>query len=155
MQEGIDLCKKNILDFLEDARLLIERGRLNHAFVSVEFAIEELGKIVMLKEALTSSDAEPVLVEEDVFRKHRGKSKKAWTVLDSKFRAIYDEGHFNDEYFDFRDFFTDTKASHETRLQCAFVDFDESGSKWHIGRDIKETLLVNLIKHMEEKLRQI
>jgi hypothetical protein len=42
---------KNILGFLEDAKLVIKVGRLSYAFVSVEFAIEELGKII-IREAI-------------------------------------------------------------------------------------------------------
>lgn len=46
MQQGIDLCRINVADFLEDAKLVIAENRLNHAYVSVQFAIEELGKLV-------------------------------------------------------------------------------------------------------------
>jgi len=151
MKEGIELCKDNILAFLRDARLIIEEGRLNHAYVSVEFAIEELGKIVMLKEALNSSKDDPVLVKDRIFRSHIGKPEKAFTVLDFKFKTIY-KGIFNDKIFNPRTFNTGTTVSHRTRLECAFVDFNRT---WHIGKRIKENLLVDLIKHIEEKLPHV
>lgn len=82
MQEGISLCKANVSDFLKDARLIIAEKRLNHAYVIVEFAIEELGKAVMLSEALKKSKSDPVIVEGRVFTSHKDKDDKAWTVLD-------------------------------------------------------------------------
>ena len=144
--EGIELCKKNALDYLQDAKLIIEEKRFNHAYVSVQFAIEELGKIIMLREALKESVEDPILVKESVFKSHKGKSEKAWSFLDPKYKTIFDEGDFDDEDFHPRDFHTNTKASHSTRLDCAFVDF-ESG--WYVGRDIKEELLTKLVKYVE------
>lgn len=154
MQEGIDLCKKNALVFLKDAKLVIKYERLCHALVSVEFAIEEIGKIVMLQEALKNSNQDPVPVEEKVFRSHKDKSDNAWTVLDPKFKVVF-EGDFDGEAFEWKDFLTDTKASHKTRLECAFVDFDESRKIWHLGRDMDESRLIALIKHIEARLPQI
>jgi hypothetical protein len=37
--QGIELCKKNIADYLDDARTIISKGRLPHAFLSVQLAI--------------------------------------------------------------------------------------------------------------------
>jgi AbiV family abortive infection protein len=150
IQEGIDLCKTNIIDFLNDAKLMIAEKRLNHAYVSIEFAIEEFGKAIMLRESLESSTTDPVIVRDSVFKSHKGKSEKAWSVLDSKFKTIYDEGYFDEAFFDFKYFETNTKASHDTRLQCAFVDYD--GHRWFIGRNIKEKLLNELINHIESKI---
>jgi len=152
MNEGIKACERNVLDFLQDAKLVIEKGRLNHAYVSVQFAIEELGKLVILKDAFNTSKSDNILVEETVFKSHKGKSDKAWTVLDPTLRKIYD-GVFNDDVFNHDIFETDTKAEYETRLDCAFVDF-RAGS-WHIGRNINRDLLIGLVNHIEEKLHKI
>ena len=152
-QDGIDLCKRNIRDFLTDAQLIIAQGRLNHAYIMVEFAIEELGKIVMLKEAFSSDLNDPVTVEGDVFGTHKGKSEKAWTVLDINCRTIFDEGLFDHELFDPDLFDTDTLASHKTRLNCAFVDF--KGDCWTLGERIKQELLEKLINHINEAIRKI
>ena len=155
MQEGIELCKRNIADYLRDARLIIEKGRLNHAYVSVQLSIEELGKIRMLKEALSDDNRskEVIPVKKSVFTSHRGKSEKAWKFLDPKFRRIFGEVGFEDTGeggFDPRGFETITTAGHQTRLQCAFVDFKLN--KWVLGRKIEETRLTALIKHIEERL---
>lgn len=149
MEEGFDLCRKNVLDYLQDARLIIGEGRLNHALVSVQFSIEELGKIRMLREALNKSAQGNVLVKESVFKSHKGKSETAWEFLDVKFRTIF-EGDFDETDFSHRDFLTDTKASHETRLECAFVGFD--GNEWFLGREIDKTLLLEIIQHIKDKL---
>jgi AbiV family abortive infection protein len=153
IQEGIDLCKSNVVDFLKDAKLIIAEKRLNHAYVMVEFAIEEFGKAILLKEALEQNKSDPIIVKESVFKSHKQKDEKAWNVLDSKYKTIYDEGDFDDDGFDYKDFVTDTKAGHETRLHCAFVDF--CYGNWYLGRNIKENLLNDLIKHIEDKLSRI
>src|SRR3990170_1874159 len=139
MQDGIALCKSNAIDFLKDAKLILSDGRLNHAYVLVEYSIEEFGKAVILKEALEASKSDPITVEERVFTSHKGKSEKAWTMLDINYRTIFDEGLFDRELFDPDIFDTDTLASHNTRLNCAFVDFN--GDCWVLGERIKQELL--------------
>jgi len=140
------------MDFLRDATTIIEEGRLNHAYVSVEFAIEELGKIVMLKEALNSSKDDPILVGERVFKSHKGKPEKTFTVLDPEFKTIYG-GLFDPNIFDPSIFDTaTTKVSHRTRLKCAFVDYN---GDWHIGQPIDKNRLIALINHIKEKLPQV
>ena len=46
MQEGIEKCKGNVADYLKDACIIAETGRLYHAIISIEFALEEFGKIL-------------------------------------------------------------------------------------------------------------
>jgi AbiV family abortive infection protein len=153
MQNGIDLCKQNIYDFLNDARSIVAQGRLNHAYILVEFAIEEFGKIVMLKEALKSGIGDLVAVNEDVFTKHNQKSEKAWTVLDSKYRTIFDEGCWEEGVWERGVFQQNTEASHKTRCECAFVDF--TGSQWILGQDIKKDLLQDLIAHIGNMTKKV
>jgi AbiV family abortive infection protein len=151
IQLGIERCKTNINDFLKDALLILDDKRLNHAYVLVEFAIEELGKALFLKDALASG-SDPVLVDDRVFRSHWSKDEKAWTFLDQRYKTIF-EGDFDSQDFDYRDFVTETTASHETRLHCAFVDYYED--EWFLGRDINEELLLALINHIEAKVATI
>jgi len=151
MQQGIDVCKRNITDFLADAKLIMDDGRINHAYVMVEFAIEELGKIIMIKEAYNSDLNDPFRVKGEVFGDHKGKSEKAWEVLDKKYRLIFDEGVFEEGVCERGIAAENTEASHKTRCECAFVDF--AGSIWIVGRDIKKDLLQNLIAHIEQTLK--
>jgi AbiV family abortive infection protein len=153
MQDGINLCKQNVTQFLDDSRLVIAQGRLNHAYILVQLGIEELGKIVILNEATDSATTDSIEVDASVFTSHNKKSEKAWNVLDTKYRLIFDEGNWKEG---FRKSGTSTHitfASHETRLQCAFVNFD--GQQWTQGCNIKENSLQNLISHIEEKIKVI
>ncbi len=152
MQIGIELCKKNITKFLDDARLIAVQGRLSHAYVPVELAIEEFGKIVMLKEALESAN-DPIEVDDAIFTKHNQKSEKAWTVLDTKYRLIFDEGHWEEGFRKRRESTHITFASHRTRCECAFVDF--VGGQWTCGCSIKRERLQDLISHIEEKVKAV
>ena len=47
--EGVDLCLENASRFCSDANLLIEKASYEHALGLCVFAIEELGKAVLLK----------------------------------------------------------------------------------------------------------
>jgi len=155
MPEGIELCKQNIVNFLSEAQLILATGRVNHAYVMVEFAIEELGKIQMLKEALKLQTIDPVIVKGKVFSSHEGKSEKAWAeVLDRKYRLLFDEGlSFSKRFFERGLFVENTEASHRTRCECAFVDF--SANRWIPGCDIKKELLQSQIDHIREKLQKV
>ena len=151
MQAGIDLCKKNITDFLEDAKLIIHEERLSHAYISVQFALEELGKILVFRNKLEIDQNDPLrITKKEAFQSHKRKTEKVWEFLDPKFKKIFDEGFFDRAFFEKGFFQTDTYAEYETRLDCAFVDY--YAGNWHVGRDIKKELLVKLISHIEEKL---
>lgn len=154
MTTGIDLCKENILDFLEDAKLIIGAGRLNHAYVSVQFALEEVGKILIFRDKIKNDPSDPLrITKREAFQSHQGKAEKAWTVLDPIFKTIFDEGGFQVGAFQKGAFQMDTYADHETRLDCAFVDY--YSGQWQLGRDIKKELLVKLINHIEKKLPDV
>jgi AbiV family abortive infection protein len=153
MPEGIALCKQNILDFLSDARLIIAENRLSHAYVSVQFALEELGKILIFRDKLNRDKSDPLVIKQkEAFRFHPSKTERVWTFLDPEFRTIFDEGVFEDGMVEKGLAVMNTYAEYQTRLDCAFVDFYTL--RWQIGRDIKKDLLVNLINHIEEKLPQ-
>ena len=149
--EAIDLCKANITQFLKDAKLLIDNSTLSHAYISVQFAIEELGKILIIREKLAKDTSDPLIIKhEEAFKSHKGKTEKAIQFLGNEFSKIYDEGFWQDEFFEKGFFKQNTYANHETRCDCAFVDY--YASRWRIGRDIKKDLLIKLIKRIEEKL---
>jgi AbiV family abortive infection protein len=147
IQEGIELCKSNIRDYLKDARLIILEGRLNHAYIFVQLAIEEFGKTVMLKEALQSATSDPILVSHTVFDSHKNKPEKAFTILDPKVRRIH-QGGYGTGFA--RGFDISTEVEHNTRLDCAFVDFD--GNYWFRGRTIDKNKLEALIQNIENSL---
>jgi AbiV family abortive infection protein len=147
IQTGIDLCKSNIRDYLKDARLIISEGRLNHAYIFVQLAIEEFGKIVMLKEALESATTDPISVNHKVFDSHKHKTEKAFTLLDSRLREIH-RGSFGEGFG--KGFDISTEVEHETRLDCAFVAFDEN--YWFLGRTVDREKPELLIQNIEDNI---
>lgn len=149
--KGIELCKENILDFLKDARLIIAEGRLSHAYISVQFALEEFGKILIFRDKLKNDAADPLVIKQkEAFSSHQSKTERVWKFLDPKFRTIFDEGLFADGIVVKGMCVENTYAEYQTRLDCAFVDYYTL--RWQFGRDIKKELLMNLINHIEEKL---
>ena len=154
MQEGIDLCKKNITDYLQEAELFISQGRLNHATILVEFAVEEFGKMLIIKRAFALDLNDPFTMRGKKFYDHGQKSKKAWTVLDKKFRTLFDEGIcLPNTVFEHGLAVENTQANHDTRCWCAFVDF--CSGRWLLGCDIKEGYLKNLVEEIKDKLLKL
>jgi AbiV family abortive infection protein len=153
MPKGIELCKRNALDFLKDARVIIAENRVSHAYISVQFAIEELGKILIFRDKISGDRSDPLVIKKnEAFGSHSNKTARAWQFLDPKFKTIFDEGFVERGIFVKGLAMEYTYAEYETRLDCAFVDY--YALRWQIGRDIKKELLLNLIDHVETKLPQ-
>lgn len=149
MQEGIDLCKKNILDYLQDARAIAKEKRLHHATISAEFAIEELGKILLLKQSL-ENNSDPVEIDGEKFCSHRYKANEAWDkILDPQYRLLFEE-RWDDEMWNTGRWNGKREIDDTTRLECSFVDFIDN--HWVIGKRINEELFQDFIFHFEEKL---
>jgi AbiV family abortive infection protein len=163
MQDGINLCKENIFAFLETAEKLANFGNLNHAAINIEFAIEEFGKILMLKDEFAKGD-DQVQVSNNVFKYHPTKSKRAWKeadadALDVSYRMI-SEGGFerseNGKQGFPRAFSQVIYISHYIRLECAFVDFDENEKDWFLGHpQLVKNRIQELIEHIRQKTANI
>jgi len=130
IQKVIEACRVNAQGFLDDARMIISKGRFGHAYVVVQLAIEELGKIVLLKERRAETAKRAGVWEISINRKkerenHKFKAQKAWTLLDTSLRVLH-KGAFDKGFG--RRFDVDTIASHTTRLECAYVDIDEDSN---------------------------
>jgi AbiV family abortive infection protein len=151
MPEGIDLCKANITEFLKDAKFLIDNSTLSHAYISVQYAMEELGKIRLFRDKLKNDANDSLVIKyEEAFKSHEGKTEKALEFLGKGFERVFDEGVWEKGIWEKGIWVEDTYVEHETRLDCAFVDF--YAGNWQVGRDIKKELLVKLINRIEEKL---
>jgi AbiV family abortive infection protein len=94
--KGIDLCKKNVNDFLDTAEILNKANRTLHAFIAAEFALEEFGKIQILKEVFEKNNSDPVEVNGHYFRSHPDKEEKAWEELDPEYKIIKSGGFEED-----------------------------------------------------------
>jgi AbiV family abortive infection protein len=142
MQDGIDLCRKNVNDFLDTAEILNKAHRTLHAFIAAEFALEEFGKIQILKEAFEKSSSDPVVVNGYYLKRHPDKEEKAWEELDPEYKTIksggFEEGFEGEHGIGFE---KETTTGHPTRKDVAFVDFDENLGVWHVGREIDPILL--------------
>lgn len=158
VQKGVELCKKNVADYLDDARTIISKGRLCHAYLSVQLAIEELGKAVILREEYQKSGSEPILVDAAVFGKdggrgHKMKAAKAWEMLDPALKTLH-VGGFEKGFSEFG-FDVDTEASHHSRLKCAYVDFIEEEQLWWVGETLDELKVLTLIDNINEALKKL
>ena len=153
MSEGIDLCKANITRFLKDGRLLIDNSTLSHAYISIQYAIEELGKILIFRDKLSNDKSDPLIITyEEAFKSHYGKTEKALYFLGKGFERVFDEGVFERGVVEKGIAQEDTYVEHETRLDCAFVDY--YALMWQNGREFKKELLIKLIERIEQKLPQ-
>ncbi len=153
MPEGIELCKTNITQFLKDARLLVDNSTLSHAYISAQYALEELGKILIFREKFAKDNSDPLTITyEEAFKSHQGKTEKALQFLGNEYEKakVFDEAVFEEGIVEKGVAVEYTFVRHETRLDCAFVDY--YGLRWQNGRDMKKDLLIKLIERIEEKL---
>lgn len=154
MQEGIDKCKCNITDYLSETELLMSQGKLNHAVILVEFAIEEFGKILVIKRAFDLDSNDPIRISAKKFYDHERKTKKAWTVLNKSYQILFDEGIcLPNTVFERGVAVEYTIADHDGRLRSAFVDY--CSGQWLLGVDVKEAYLKNLIAHIRDELLKL
>jgi hypothetical protein len=155
IQQGIEFCKGNILNFLESAEILNKADRTIHASILVDFALEEYGKTMVLEDVLKQHH-DPVIIDRGEFINHTKKEQKVWTRLDPKYRKIKVGGFEKDfESFHGYGFGSEIVTSHITCIECAFVDFDESQSLWHVGLPVKTRDLQNLIEYLKEETKKI
>lgn len=154
MQEGIDKCKGNIVDYLKDACIIAETGRLYHAIISLEFALEEFGKILLLKETLDKDKSNALKIDGNEFCNHNRKAEKALKILDptQKYRVLF-ETVFKRGVFAADMWKGETVIGDRTRLDCAFVDF--LNNNWTLGRNIKPAYFQDLVTLIEQGLEKV
>ena len=120
MREGITRSLKKCEEHLRGAEVLTSNGCLNAAVVLVEFALEEFGRAIELRDRLNAGSTQ---VELRLFRDHDLKYDKAWTILNQDLKKIY-EGTFDPAIFDPHIFDTQAETiSPRTRLDAAFVNY--------------------------------
>lgn len=127
MPEGISLCKTNIANFLKDARLLIDNSTLSHVYISVQFAIEELGKILIFRNKLEIDASDPLVIKrEEAFKFHKDKTEKALEFLGKGYKRVFDEGVWDIGIWDKGMWDAETLVEHETRLPIGSVVCEKS-----------------------------
>ena len=151
IQDGIDKCKSNIDDYLKDAALISKNDKLYHALISLEFGLEEFGKLLLIKKTRDNSLSDPLEIDNNIFCDHDAKVKMALDILDpaEKYRTLFQiwapiwkKGMWET-----------TELSSATRLDCAFVDF--KNGCWTIGRKVDPKLFENFLTHFKEGLKKV
>jgi len=77
IERGLQLCHDNAQDFWLTGRIAAQNGSLNVALGLYIYALEEIGKFTLLREASEGRDTSEVIIEERVFKNHRVKLEKA------------------------------------------------------------------------------
>lgn len=133
METGIKLCLSRVSEYLLDAERLSDRldagqGTLQDAAILVTFAVEELGKAIILrKRSEEQIGADIVKVEHQVFGgrdAHEHKQSEAFRLIDSSLKRLHRAG-FGPGFgpgFDIHN----VDISPDIRLQLSFIDFKNS-----------------------------
>ena len=147
MREGIERSLRKCEEHLGSAEILVSNGFLNNAVVCIEFALEEFGRAVGLRDELS---ADSTHVDESLFRSHEFKYNKAWTVLPHDLKSIY-EGTFDPSFFDPRFFNTTGETiSPRTRLDATFVNYVRG--EWRNGVPANPESLKRLIEGIRQAI---
>jgi hypothetical protein len=165
MPVGIDLCKKNVEHFLDDARTLSKKGTTQssgHPIASIVFAIEELGKAKILGDCLQVAEKKGVAdadVKESLFRGYRAHD---WKFLEGSSLLPQDililkKGRFDPKHFDPRVFDTTGPVIlvHTMRLDATFVDWCQAERKWKIGAPVDPEKIERIASEIERALKTL
>src|SRR3989337_3344414 len=87
MQEGIKLSLKKSIEHLDGAEALINKNLLNDSVALIQFAIEEFGRAVILRNMLRDGLE---TVERNLWYNHDHKYDTAFTVLPKDLQTIWE-----------------------------------------------------------------
>jgi len=147
IQEGIEYSLEKSAQHLTGAEACLSKGILDGAVALIEYAVEEFGRAVALREKLETGSEE---VERELFSSHEYKYEKAWTVLPQELKTIY-EGTFDVAVFDEAVFDVGKESiSPRVRLDAIFVNYDETNDKWKIGIRADKHKLKRLIEGIKQ-----
>ncbi len=159
IETGIACCLIRVSEYLLDAERLVEpqnagQGTLQDAAILVTFAVEELGKAVILrKRSEEQVEAQTIVVEHQVFGgrdAHEHKQYEALKLIDANLKRLH-KAAFSPEVFG-RDFdIHDVDISPDTRLQLSFIDF-ENGD-WSLPPPLEPKRLRALIIGAKEAMK--
>jgi AbiV family abortive infection protein len=151
--QGLQLCRENALSFLESTEILINENKANHAVILFQFAKEEIGKLAWLLN-LSKEMSEIIQVPEGLFSKHNYKSEKAEELFGYDSWVV--KGGFEKRYYycGFEGGFDlGIESDHDTRLKCAFVDYDNQLKVWiKPGIETHKGVFLATIERVREKL---
>ena len=151
VEAGIRLCLNRVSEYLLDAEHLTTKadtsdGTLQNTTILLTFAVEELGKAIILRKRCEEQpSAELVEVEYEAFggrnaREH--KQSEAFKLIDARLRQLH-QGR--DSGMD------DVGVSVDTRLKLSFVDFENG--EWMTPPPIEPERLRALIEGTKEAVK--
>lgn len=145
IQEGIELSLRKSLEHLDGAEALISKNLVNESVALTEFAIEEFGRGVILRDMLRAGLE---TIEGRLWYDHEFKHNAAFTELPKELATIWERivphmsamiagrrmsslsANIMLGYPKRREIET---ISPTARLNAIFIDFDEKTQKWHNG----------------------
>lgn len=133
IEEGIRISLEKSTKHLDAAEVLISNNLLDNAVASIEFAIEEFGRAVYLRERLQRGSE---TIERALETDHWLKYNKAFSLLLTDIKIIWEntiswfpENYFPKGYWQIRK----ETISPFTRLNAIFTYIDEKAQTWHNG----------------------
>lgn len=154
IEEGIIISLQKAEKHLGAAEILIENNFLDNAAAAIEFAIEEFGRAVYLRERLHKGLE---TIENALEKSHWLKYDKAFSVLPEDLKIIW-EGftYFPKNYFPKGYFpFAKETISHHTRLNAIFTYYDEETQTWQSGIRTDKEKLMNIVKEIKYNIEQL
>lgn len=159
--EGIRKIISNACRYIQDSKILLKDGSLEHAVVSAVFAAEELAKANMLSKKLAEYEGKAFIELPECphwihkwMLCHRCKLEEAKRLLGNA--LIIESCRVGIVRFPFRLGVEDKEASHDVRLTCQFVDWNKGNREWEFGTRYNTSMLkLDLLKGIENQLRTI
>jgi AbiV family abortive infection protein len=171
IQEGITLSLKKAVMHLDAAESLIDTKHLDDSAVLMEFAIEEFGRAVILREMLKKSITE---IEKNIWYNHDPKYEAAFRFLDKELQTVWEgidpqftisRRHHHLSSLDLPNGPDAQFAKHKvpfriiketltpnTRLNAIFVDFKDETQVWSTGIMTSQKNLERMISEIREKI---
>lgn len=159
VQKGIKLSKDRGTRHLNDARILIKSGKIEGAAILATFGLEELGRIIILKDRYQKAQKmgkkfieikdRKQRRKKDAFYNHRMKQKIALNVLPHDTCRTH-KGDFKLGDFKWKDFFTDIWLDQDLREIVTYIDYEDD---WIIPPPIDIEKLKNCINEIEKEIQ--
>lgn len=154
---GLDLSSKLGLRHLSNASLLIQNGEIEGAAILAIFGLEELGRILILKERYQraiNQGSNYIEIKSrkqkgrtDAFYDHKKKQKKAKSVLPDNSLLLH-QGDFGEGFG--KDFDASIFLDQELREAYSYLDYCIS---WQTPRPIDISRLNDLITKIESTIQ--
>lgn len=151
IEEGIRISLRKSLEHLDGAEALISKNLLNDAVALIEFAIEEFGRAVYLRERQQRGIE---TIENSLEINHYLKYDKAFSVLSTNLKTIWEStitpifpiDSFPDGYP------IKETISPLTRLNATFTYFDERTQHWRNGIKADITKLKSVVDELRKNI---